>query len=263
MLPILRILPVGGVFLAITILVLALSPPGGTRRELPAGVLLARGALMKQDEHPEWRQLLLLAAFQRADELSRLRELPDTPVRSDSGPPAATTSVEAVTANPMGKVEDNGEVKVEIPVADKVPTDADKAPEKVAGLPATRNEAEPDPEDITGTIPDLPIATMPLEIGETSSTELFVVPHEEKPPVIKLPPKRAQKPPVRKPKAVHRIRRAKSPAKPAAAKPRVAARTIKPQTAAQPNFFEAIFGTPQSQQPTASGAQASQPTEGR
>jgi hypothetical protein len=42
MLPILRIVPVGGVLLAIMILALALDPPGGSHPALPAAMLPAR-----------------------------------------------------------------------------------------------------------------------------------------------------------------------------------------------------------------------------
>jgi hypothetical protein len=84
MLPILRILPVGGVLLAILILVLALSPPNGSSSPIAATIAPARGALVDRDRHPEVRQFLILAALKRADELNRLRELPDTPARSDN-----------------------------------------------------------------------------------------------------------------------------------------------------------------------------------
>ncbi len=84
MLPFFRIIPVGGVFLAIMIVVLAHEPPGGSHTALTPAQMPARGALMRMNEHPEWRQFLILAAVRRSDELSRLRELPDTPVR-DAG----------------------------------------------------------------------------------------------------------------------------------------------------------------------------------
>jgi hypothetical protein len=84
MLPILRILPVGGVLLAILILVLALSPPDGSRSPMAATIAPARGALVDRDRHPEVRQFLILAALKRADELNRLRVLPDTPAYSDN-----------------------------------------------------------------------------------------------------------------------------------------------------------------------------------
>ncbi|MFZ0260110.1 MAG: hypothetical protein WAL36_09060 [Pseudolabrys sp.] len=45
MLPILRILPVGGVLLTILILVLALSPPDGSRAPLSGALAAGRGVL--------------------------------------------------------------------------------------------------------------------------------------------------------------------------------------------------------------------------
>jgi hypothetical protein len=87
MLPILRILPVGGVLLAILILVLALSPPDGSRAPLSPEVVPTRSAFLDRDRRPEARQFLIHAALKRADELSRLRDLPDTPVRSDAEEP--------------------------------------------------------------------------------------------------------------------------------------------------------------------------------
>ena len=88
MLPILRILPVGGVLLAIMLLVLALNPPDGSRTQMAPSVGPMRGAMIARGEHPEWRQFLMLAAIRRADELNRLRELPDTPTRTDAAPAA-------------------------------------------------------------------------------------------------------------------------------------------------------------------------------
>jgi hypothetical protein len=90
MLPILRILPVGGVLLAILLLILALNPPGSPRSQTAPSLVTARGALMERSHHPEWRQLLILAATRRANELSRLRDLPDTPVRTAPDVPIAT-----------------------------------------------------------------------------------------------------------------------------------------------------------------------------
>jgi hypothetical protein len=83
MLPILRMLPVGGVLLAILILVLALSPRDGSRAPLSSPIVPTRSALVDRDRHAEARQFLIHAALKRADELSRLRELPDTPACSD------------------------------------------------------------------------------------------------------------------------------------------------------------------------------------
>jgi hypothetical protein len=206
MLPILRIVPVGGVFLAIMILVLALNPRGGSRTGLSHDVLAARGPLMQIGEHPEWRQFLISAATRRADELDRLRDLPDTPVQS--APPQ------------------NGE-------------------DKVAGLPIDRNDS--DPEDVTGTIPDTQSATMPIDIGETSSTELPTAPQEERPPVIRTPV-RVKAPSESRLKKQHHARRPK-PANPA--------------PAAQLTLFDILFGGMSTQQAPAAGAPASQPIIGR
>ena len=147
MLPILRILPVGGVLLAIMLLALALSPPDGSHAQLRSNVAPVRGAMIERSEHPEWRQFLMLAAIQRADELNRLRELPDTPTHTDAAPAAP----------------------------------------KVADLPAERSDTDPEVNDGTGSIAQPPAATIPIDIGEASSVELPVAAAEEKPPVVSTP----------------------------------------------------------------------------
>jgi hypothetical protein len=197
MLPFFRIIPVGGVLLAIMILALALEPPGGSHTALTPAVMPARGALMRTNEHPEWRQFLMQAAVRRADELGRLRELPDTPVRSDSAPEAA------------------------------------KVAGKIAGLPTSRSDSDPDDE--TGTINEMPSVTLPLEIGATSSTELPVTTPEQKSPQIKTPERKT--PSESRRKTPHRPRQAKVPAK--------------TDPAAPFNLFEAIFGGQRTQQPAA------------
>lgn len=147
MLPILRILPVGGVLLAILILVLALKTPDGPTRVLhPPG--LARGPLIDRGEHPEWRQFIMQAALRRAEELSKLREL--------------------FEAQPFVPLE---------------PAPKAEAGTPVAGLPGKRIDAEPDAEDITGSTAT-PASTIPVEIGESSSFELPVVIPEERPAII-------------------------------------------------------------------------------
>jgi hypothetical protein len=199
MLPFFRIIPVGGVLLAIMIVVLALEPPGGSPAALTPAEMPARGALMHMNEHPEWRQFLILAAVRRADELSRLLELPDTPVRGGSAPTAG----------------------------------------HVAGLPVSRNDSGPDDE--TGTIKEMPRLTLPLDIGETSSTELTVIMPEEKPPMLKTPERKA--PSESRRKTSQRARQAKTPAQ--------------TQPATQPNLLETLFGGQRTSQPAAQSGTAS------
>ena len=152
MLPILRMISVGGVFLAIAILGLALMPPGRPHMQFAIDDAAARGALIDQRAHPEWRQFLIHSALKRAGEIERLRDLPTVlPTELPKG-------LSAATAEPNSQV---------------------------AGLPAARHETMPD--DVTGSVNVAPAATIPIDIGETSSFELPVAPIEEKPPVARAP----------------------------------------------------------------------------
>jgi hypothetical protein len=168
MLPILRILPVGGVLLAIMLLVLALNPPDGSHMQMAPSVARMRGAMIARDQHPEWRQFLILAAIRRADELNRLRELPDTPTRTDSAPAAP----------------------------------------KVTGLPTERSDTDPEADDATGSIVQPPATTIPIDIGETSSTELPVAAPEQQPPVIRAKSRNESRV-----KGAHHARRGRTPGK--------------------------------------------------
>src|SRR5690242_1393620 len=149
MLPILRILPVGGVLLAIFILVLALSPPDGPRAPLNTTMAPARGALVDAGHHPETRQFLIRAAIKRADELNRLRELHDTPTRPAPAEPAALESAPSA------------------PAADE---------QKIAGLPGDRIETDPEVEQPAAT--ETPYVSIPVERGEVSAPELPVSPKD-------------------------------------------------------------------------------------
>ena len=116
-------------------------------RQLTSDTAPLRGALIAPAKHPEWRQFLMQAAIRRADELSRLRELPDMPARGEPAPPAP----------------------------------------KIASVPIERGETDPDVDDETGSILQLRPATIPIDIGEPSAFELPVAAPEEKPPVIRTP----------------------------------------------------------------------------
>lgn len=166
MLPFLRMISVGGVLLAITVTALALSPPGGSHMQFSAVDTPSRGALIDRGKHPEWRQFLILAAVRRSDELNRLRDLPDTPTRlpeiPNVAPPYTLPEFPADTFKDTPKVS---------------PT--------IAGLPTGQPSAVPDDE--TGSVNAVSHSTIPIEIGEPSSTELPVAPVEDRPPVITIP----------------------------------------------------------------------------
>lgn len=211
MLPILRILPVGGVLLAILLLVLALKVPGD--RALPPATLTARGPQLDHNEDPQWRQVAIQAALRRARELIRLRDLPDTPMRSETPAPQVSEPEPPVLEQ---------SIVVE--------------PPKVAGLPIDRMDADPDADDITGSIEEPPGATIPIEIGAASSSELPVVLPEERPAIIHTP-ERA--------KPAHESRR-KRPHRPAQPK------APKQQPSPQVSFLDQLFGPHQYQLPSVS-----------
>src|SRR6185437_13350471 len=149
MLPILRMIPVGGVLIAIVALVLGFTAPGLSRTRAARVEPPARGVLIEQAQHPEWRQFLILAAFQRADELNRLRDLPDNPAR-----PVPLPTSKPVTSMPAAPLP-----ATEILPAVMVPPakDAAKGTAPVlAGLPSDRQDADPD--DAPGTISAMPEA---------------------------------------------------------------------------------------------------------
>jgi hypothetical protein len=219
MLPILRILPVGGVLLAIFILLLALNPPDGPRSPLNTAMAPARGALVDVGHHPETRQFLIMAALKRADELNRLRDLPDTPTRT-APPPAEPAAIEPAPAAPTAEEP------------------------KVAGLPADRTESDPEPDEPAAT--ETPNVSIPLEAGEVSAPESPTAPKEtgsagEKPEQAKGLKKEQAKPQPRdtRRRIAHRPRRAK-----------VVSAPQRPLS-----LFEALFGGPHYRNPQTPGTQ--------
>lgn len=112
------------------------SPPGISARVVTAA-FAPRGPLISADDHPEWRPFLVQAAARRADELAKLRDLPER-----DGASGALLRWVSLPAAPQ----------------DHAPAEA------------------------VETLNDIPSATLPMEIGEASSTELPVGPAEETPP---------------------------------------------------------------------------------
>jgi hypothetical protein len=254
MLPIFRIISVGGVSLAISILALALIPPGGTHLLLTPRDMAARGVMMEQSQHPEWRQFMIQAALRRADELERLRSLPSAPVQL---PEAAAA-----------------------PVEDKAPAaEPAKEEQAVAGLqsaaqPATTGEVT---GSINETASDNPGATIPIDIGEASSTELPVGPTEERPPVSGVQDSRVPEPDIAPPPSVPVVETRQTVLPPARPKIRVMQRRPRhrsappaPQAAAKPqvpppfNILSAFFSSLNQPQPVRQGpapAPARKPAE--
>jgi hypothetical protein len=220
MLPIFRTISVGGVLLAIAILALALTPPGLSRMRVAAIDAPATGALIDRNKHPEWRQFIIQAALRRADALSALRDLPNRAMPLPQIPDVAPT--------------------YEAPVFPKLST-GEK--EKVAGLPGQEGG---DPDDITGAIKAAP-ATIPIDIGETSSTELPAFSADDKPPASRMP---LSETPVAKVSAIEPAQPRKRPEAPrkktvphrraAAPKPEASTQTVSPMPPPF-NLLQAIF----------------------
>lgn len=268
MLPLLRMLPFGSLLLTALILALAATPP---RKPVPSDALgPARGALIDAAEHPEWRQFYVQAAFRRADELEHLRDLPNTPTRM---PVVAAPEAQKTAAEPAPDKEIVGAFAPALPApvqrneAPSAPERKDIAPAppalatpdvtapaagteqsplagppagQIAGLPTGRDNTDSD--GITGALDSPAIAaTMPIEIGETSSTELPVVLPPERPSRLPVPRPRAssrakaQHAPARPNKTKRPVRAAKRPAGPAAKK------TAQPASA-QASPFQSLFG---------------------
>jgi hypothetical protein len=261
MLPLFRVLPVASLLLSALIFVLAEMPP--RRASLPNALAPARGPLIDAAEHPEWRQFYVQAAFKRADEIEHLRELPDTPtrmppvaadpepqkpavqpvpdsvaviapatpqpekhnetadspVRQEIAPPPATPLAESPRSPPPALEADTAEPP--LPVA---------PPQQIAGLPNEHEITELD--DITAAV-DSPVvtATIPAEIGETSSTELPVVLPPQRPAHLRSPPR---------PKASSRAKTQHKVVRQSRSK-RAAAPAPKQQTQ-QPSLFHSQFG---------------------
>ena len=284
MVPFLRIVPIGGVCLTALVLVLALEPPGKPPRVVSPDMVLARGPLMDRAEHPEWPQMLVRSAYMRADEILKLRDLPDTPTRvppiilppqrpaiaeakpapaaaAQPGPdqspaapqpvtrtaslPANVDAVKPAPESPPTSVPqpaENAAVQdkasaapappsktvASLPSAATVKPDAaaepsvasapsaavappadiapaleaktaasppaatnrvpmpQPKPAKLAALPTEGAPSAPVSDDVAGAIADSSNATIPVDIGEASSTELPIVLPRERPAILRI-----------------------------------------------------------------------------
>jgi hypothetical protein len=277
--------------------------------------MLARGPLIDRAAHPEWPQLLVRSAYMRADEILKLRDLPDTPTlvvpimlppqrppipalpaataaepQRDDGPaeavpqaampqaslpanidgvkpapdtalsptsPAASTSeADRAQAGPVASADSvavpDADIQIEAkpgavapdaqadlaaaPDATTAPPPAavpmpESKPTQLAALPVERAaSAAPADDDVTGSVADSSGATIPVDIGEASSTELPIVLPRER-PVIPHIRHRAER---RRRVAPHH--KVKARVKP---KPKL---VDNEQPASQINLFDQLFG---------------------
>ena len=223
MLPLLRVTLLGCVLIATLGFAAGFFVVSGTQPTLGRFDAPARGALLAQEHHPEWRQFLVQAALRRADELERLRALPEWPA-----PPANNRG-------PMITHET----------------------QRSARLPATGNDASPD-DDATGSVSGPALNDfIPIDIGESSSTELPVgapqtIPAPLQPQRLELPDGHSAIP-SDKPALVNsgpapaiaapaaRATAQAEPAKPRRAKPR-GKRPVKPAQTGNDSPLATLFG---------------------
>jgi hypothetical protein len=219
-LPLFRTMLVGGVLVMLALLA-GFTAPGPATLARP--VAPAHGPLIAAADHPEWKQFLIQAAYQRSDELDRLKELPDTPTIQPA-PLVAEPAVLAKSAEPPAE-EPGTNIKRPEPTVE--PTSDAPQPELVAALTPTLDDGGL-PADPIESIEASP-AELPVDIGEASATELPIT-------IQDLPI------PIQRPQTLKRrnesrqitksVKRRHAKAKPVGA----------PAQSQQPDFFSSLFG---------------------
>jgi hypothetical protein len=144
MLPMMRMILLGGVLIATLGLAAGFSAPDGSRAKHSGIEAPARGPLIAHTEHPEWRQFLVLAAIRRAHELEQLMELPGQRTAVEPTPDTGQTAglpalpKEAEPDDATGSITDKA-------VNDVIPIDIGEssATELPIGPPATTPVIEP------------------------------------------------------------------------------------------------------------------------
>ena len=182
MLPILRTTLLGGA-LAVAAFLTGFAIPENSRPHLAQFQGPARGPLQDAATHPEWKQMLILAAIQRAQELERLRDLPGhrapppgpavatlPPSRADTDPDDATASITDAPETVL-QVEIGEASSTELPVG--APAILPTPPERPQSLqPANRTELKLVPKRRKARIKTPPPAK-PAEAATNPFTALF------------------------------------------------------------------------------------------